>query len=220
MPIDRRTRKRLATRQAISDAATRLFYERGFDSVTIDEIAEAADVGRKTVFNHFARKEDMFFDKEEELSVAMRDAVSRSTSDLSPLEALRTLAHGLISERSTLVEFSVGSRSFMDAMEKSDTLKARARAAQDELASALAKALYASARWEFTETEARLTATLFVATWNLAVAEAHMIFRQSQNTKEANAAFLALVDQGTTGLRETLRARPQRRVLKSRGRAP
>ena len=64
---DRRIRKRLATRQAISDAATRLFMERGFDQVTIDEIAEAADVGRMTVFNHFPRKEDMFFDREQDV---------------------------------------------------------------------------------------------------------------------------------------------------------
>jgi AcrR family transcriptional regulator len=64
--VDRRTRKRMATRQAISDVATRLFMERGFDRVTIDEIAEAADVGRMTVFNHFPRKEDMFFDREQE----------------------------------------------------------------------------------------------------------------------------------------------------------
>ena len=46
VPPDRRTRKRLATRQGISNAATRLFLERGFDAVTVDEIAEAADVGR------------------------------------------------------------------------------------------------------------------------------------------------------------------------------
>ena len=65
-PPDRRTRKRLATRQRISDVATRLFIERGFDGVTVDEIAEAADVARMTVFNHFSRKEDMFFDLDEE----------------------------------------------------------------------------------------------------------------------------------------------------------
>ena len=64
--MDRRTRKRLATRQVISDVATRLFIERGFDRVTINEIADAADVGRMTVFNHFPRKEDMFFDREQE----------------------------------------------------------------------------------------------------------------------------------------------------------
>jgi len=51
MQLDRRSRKRLATRQAISVAATRLFVERGFDQVTVDEIATAADVGRMTVFN-------------------------------------------------------------------------------------------------------------------------------------------------------------------------
>ncbi len=65
-PPDRRTRKRLATRQRISDTASRLFVERGFDQVTVDQIAEAADVARMTVFNHFSRKEDMFFDLDEE----------------------------------------------------------------------------------------------------------------------------------------------------------
>jgi hypothetical protein len=50
------TRKRLATRQKISDVATRLFIERGFYKVTMDQTAEAADVSRMTVFNHFSRK--------------------------------------------------------------------------------------------------------------------------------------------------------------------
>ena len=63
-PPDRRSRKRLAMRQGISNTATRLFFERGFDQVTVDEIAAAADVGRMTVFNHFPRKEDMFFDRD------------------------------------------------------------------------------------------------------------------------------------------------------------
>ena len=66
IPSDLRSRKRLATRQGISNVATRLFIERGFDHVTVDEIAAAADVGRMTVFNYFPRKEDMFFDLDEE----------------------------------------------------------------------------------------------------------------------------------------------------------
>ena len=87
--LDRRTRKRLATRQAISDVATHLFMERGFDRVTIDEIADAADVGRMTVFNHFPRKEDMFFDREQEAHDLAFDAVRSRAPGTSPIEALR-----------------------------------------------------------------------------------------------------------------------------------
>jgi AcrR family transcriptional regulator len=61
-PTGRRERKKQLTRQAISDVATRLFLERGFDAVTVAEIAAAADVAVQTVFNHFPAKEDLFFD--------------------------------------------------------------------------------------------------------------------------------------------------------------
>src|ERR1700722_3568097 len=88
-PLDRRSRKRLATRQAISDAATRLFHERGFDRVTVDEIAEAADVGRMTVFNHFPRKEDMFFDRDEEGREILREALRQCDLSIAPTETYR-----------------------------------------------------------------------------------------------------------------------------------
>ena len=75
---DLRTRKRLATRRAISQAADRLFRERGFENVTVDEIAAAADVGRMTVFNHFARNEDMFFDRDQDGREMLRDSLRKS----------------------------------------------------------------------------------------------------------------------------------------------
>src|SRR6185369_3979924 len=106
MSPDRRSRKRLATRESISDAATRLFIERGFDRVTVDEIAAAADVGRMTVFNHFARKEDMFFDRDEEGREMLLDALRQRDPRVAPIEALRRLAHRLVAERSPAVEFS------------------------------------------------------------------------------------------------------------------
>jgi AcrR family transcriptional regulator len=61
-PPGRRERKKQLTRQAISDVATRMFLERGFDAVTITEIAAAADVAVQTVFNHFPTKEELYFD--------------------------------------------------------------------------------------------------------------------------------------------------------------
>ena len=57
-----RERKKAETRQAISDVATRLFEARGFEAVTVAEIAAAANVSAKTVFNYFPAKEDLFFD--------------------------------------------------------------------------------------------------------------------------------------------------------------
>src|ERR1700749_3891883 len=103
---DRRTRKRLATRQSISDTATRLFLKRGFDSVTIDDIAAAADVGRMTVFNHFPRKEDMFFDREGEIQALAFDAVRNRGPGVSAIEAIRRLAHDLVKQNHEFVMLS------------------------------------------------------------------------------------------------------------------
>jgi AcrR family transcriptional regulator len=56
-----RERKKRATREAIAAAAMELFTERGFDSVTVAEVAAAADVSEKTVFNYFPTKEELVF---------------------------------------------------------------------------------------------------------------------------------------------------------------
>jgi AcrR family transcriptional regulator len=86
-----RERKKAASRQAMSDAATRLFEQRGFEQVTLSEIAAAADVSVKTIFNYFGSKEDLFFDAEpqalENLLAPLRDRAH----DESPTRAVRGL---------------------------------------------------------------------------------------------------------------------------------
>lgn len=62
-----RERKKQQTRRHISDVATGLFAERGFEAVTVTEIAQAADVSVNTVYNYFPAKEQLFFDREEEV---------------------------------------------------------------------------------------------------------------------------------------------------------
>jgi AcrR family transcriptional regulator len=208
MPSDRRSRKRLATRRAISHVADRLFQERGFDNVTVDEIAAAADVGRMTVFNHFARKEDMFFDRDEEGRETLRDALRQRDPDIAPVEALRLLAHRLVAEKRPYVEFSQRSQGFIRTVEGSETLKARARAIRDELAQVVALALSECVQRDPSDPDASLAAHLLMATWSVAFIEAHRSFRQSGDTKAAEAIFLGLVDRGTLGLKTALAGTP------------
>jgi AcrR family transcriptional regulator len=207
-PPDRRSRKRLATRDGISVAATRLFLERGFDHVTVDEIAQAADVGRMTVFNHFPRKEDMFFDRDEEAREILREALRQRDPQATPIETLRLLAHRLVAQRSPFVEFSAASQGFVETIEASETLKARARAIRDEIAQVVAVALAECAGREAADPDALLAAGLLAATWTAALVQAHRVFRQRRDAKKAKAVFLAIVDKGIVGLKAAMAGTP------------
>ncbi|MFS2007245.1 TetR/AcrR family transcriptional regulator [Duganella sp. CT11-25] len=208
IPSDLRSRKRLATRQSISNAATRLFLERGFDHVTVDEIAAAADVGRMTVFNHFPRKEDMFFDRDEEGREALRLALRQRDPGVTPVETLRLLAHRLVAEQSPYVRFSAESQGFVDTIEGSETLKARARAIRNEIWQVVAIALAESAGREPEDPDAQLAAGLLLATWTVALIQSHRIFRQKRDTGEAQATFIAIVDKGTIGIKAAMAGTP------------
>ncbi|HEY9100876.1 TetR/AcrR family transcriptional regulator [Chitinimonas sp.] len=201
MPTDLRSRKRLATRQGISNAATRLFLARGFDHVTVDEIAAAADVGRMTVFNHFPRKEDMFFDRDEAGRELLREVLQQRDPAISPVETLRLLAHQLIAEQSPYVRFSADSQGFIATIAASETLKARARAIRDEIAQLVAEAMAECVGKPTDDPDAHLAAGLLVATWTVALVQAHAVFKESGDAKAAEARFLALVEQGTVGVR-------------------
>lgn len=211
-PSDLRSRKRLAMRQGISNAATLLFQERGFDHVTVDEIAAAADVGRMTVFNHFPRKEDMFFDRDEEGRELLRAALCERDPAISPVETLRLLAHQLVADESPYVRFaagakgfiSPGSQGFIETIEGSETLKARARAIRDEIAQVVAEAMALSVKREAGDTDAMLAANLLLATWTVALVQAHQSFRQKQDAAEAKAVFLAIVDKGSMGIKAAM----------------
>jgi AcrR family transcriptional regulator len=86
-----RETKKLATRQHIAAEAMRLFATRGFDHVTVAEIAAEAGVSEKTVFNYFPTKEDLFFDEVPDRLRALTDAIRDRPEDESVLASLRRM---------------------------------------------------------------------------------------------------------------------------------
>ncbi|WP_077801372.1 TetR/AcrR family transcriptional regulator [Streptomyces sp. JHA26] len=85
----RRERKKAATRRAIADAALRLFLERGYDAVSVREIADAADVSTTTLFKHFPVKEALVLDDDVEQQARLVAAVRERPRGRSVPAALR-----------------------------------------------------------------------------------------------------------------------------------
>jgi AcrR family transcriptional regulator len=84
-----RERRKQEARQAISGAAMALFAARGFDEVTISQVADAAGVSKMTVTNYFPRKEDLVFDRAEAIIASLADAAAARPPGESLLAALR-----------------------------------------------------------------------------------------------------------------------------------
>jgi AcrR family transcriptional regulator len=71
-----RQRKKRLMRQQLSDTATRMFLDRGFDAVRVAEVAEACGVSEKTVFNYFPTKESLVLDRLEAMVASLRTGLA------------------------------------------------------------------------------------------------------------------------------------------------
>jgi AcrR family transcriptional regulator len=93
-----RERKKRAAREGIAATARRLFAERGFDNVTVAEIAAAADVSEKTVFNYFPTKEDLAFAGREDGIMRLVADITARPPNASVLEVFRALTTAVIDD--------------------------------------------------------------------------------------------------------------------------
>jgi AcrR family transcriptional regulator len=96
VPQGLRERKKRATHEAIAATARRLFAERGFDAVTVAEIAAAADVSEKTVFNHFAAKEDLVFAGGEARLARLQADIAQRAPGTSVLDVFRASSEAML----------------------------------------------------------------------------------------------------------------------------
>lgn len=138
-PLGLREAKKQETRQLISDQATRLFIEQGFENTTIAEIAEASRVAKKTVTNYFARKEDLALDHQDEFSATLARAVSSRRPGESALAALRRAFEAAVAAQDPVAGFA--GPDFCRMITDSPTLSACLRNLHDRREQALAEAL-------------------------------------------------------------------------------
>jgi AcrR family transcriptional regulator len=178
--MDRRARKKARTREEIRTAAQAMFAARGFEAVTIADIAAAADVAVQTVFNHFATKEDLFFDGRTPWVEGAAAAVRTRPASVPPLRALRD---NHVAAVVALGDPQAGEerRSYVATVEASPTLRARELDVVSEAEQRLREALVevwtsddaAHPRPEHPET----VAALIAATW-LAAARVLVVSRR------------------------------------------
>jgi AcrR family transcriptional regulator len=118
-----RERKKQETREQIARVAMTLFLERGFEAVTVAEVADAAGVSEKTVFNYFPAKEDLVFPDGEARWAALLDRIRDRPPGASLVEPFRAATHDYLDRVATgdVDELTARPRLVM----RSETLRAR-----------------------------------------------------------------------------------------------
>lgn len=165
----RRERKKAATRQALADAALELFMAHGYDHVTVNQIADAADVSVTTLFKHFPDgKQALVFDQDAEKEAELVAAVTVRAPGQSIPDALH--AYFLAMEPAD-PEPHVGLRKFLDLVNSHPALRDYGDRMWRRHADALAVAIAAEAGLPADDITARALARFAVDTITMAEAQ-------------------------------------------------
>jgi AcrR family transcriptional regulator len=167
-----RERKKRLMRQQLSDTATRMFLERGFDAVRVSEIAEACGVSEKTVFNYFPVKEALILDRLDATVAALRTGLA--DRGVSPVEAaLRILDAELGAMTSWLaaqddpVQAGASIRRFGALIQAAPSLRAHQSDMMDQFVAVAAAALAGRAAMSPDDPEPRIAATALLGLWRV-----------------------------------------------------
>ena len=184
-----RARKRRQTRERIVNAALQLFSERDFDSVTVDEIAAAADVSKRSFFDYFPTKEDVIFAWQDEFGKALAAAIAARPAK-EPLA--RTIEEALTS---SLAEAANPASLAVDRLiRNTPALRERDYVKYARLEQTLAGALMERERSERGRFRARLLAAIVIAGMRLGNEQWYREGKtNSSNTKEFTKRMFRLV---------------------------
>jgi AcrR family transcriptional regulator len=144
-PLSLVERKQRAARSRIIEAADALFAERGFDSVSVTDIAERAEVGRTTFFRHFGDKTEVVFAKEQAMFDAITDAAS---AEWAPERSVDSLSAALSALEPLVIELCTHATADLAAyarhallLDAHDELRAREALKHQSISGELARVL-------------------------------------------------------------------------------
>ena len=195
-----RERKKRLTRQQLSDTATEMFMERGFDAVRVAEIAEACGVSEKTVFNYFPTKESLILDRWDSTLDALRTHLAEP--GLAPVAAtLRILDDELGSLTSWLAaqddpaQAARAIRRFGALIQSTPALRAHQRDITDRLTTVAAEVLAARAGMKPEDPEPQIAATALLGLWSIQFQSLARHLDATHTPEEVHRAVSADVDR-------------------------
>ncbi|AIG76834.1 TetR family transcriptional regulator [Amycolatopsis japonica] len=150
------------TRAHIAEVATGLFVERGFDDVTVAEVAAAAGVSKVTVFSHFERKEDLALDRLPDAVGIARATIRDRPDGVGVVEAFRRMTLALAEERHPLSGLSEAGEPLARTVAGSRALVSRLREFEHEIEAEVADELESDTRFSG---DSELAAALIVAAY-------------------------------------------------------
>lgn len=166
-----RERKKRLTRRQISDTATAMFLERGFEGVKVSEIAEACGVSEKTVFNYFPTKETLLLDREDEMAAELRRRLGPEAGNASPVESVLSLILEMLDEVSPFfvpgADAERGISRFVDLITGTPSLRAAQSDMTERLAQVAAVAMAERAGVNPDDPEPQVAADAMLALWRV-----------------------------------------------------
>ncbi len=185
-----RERKKRAMRQQLSDTATRLFLERGFDAVRVAEVADACGVSEKTVFNYFPTKEALLLDQLQDSTDVLRARLSDPA--LPPVAAmsqvldqqLRGIVAALAIEADPDRALAQYQR-FGDLVRDTPSLRAYQSEMTDRLTEVAADALASRAGLQPGDPEPQIAAAALLGLWRVQFRALRAYLRVGQSIADA-----------------------------------
>jgi AcrR family transcriptional regulator len=207
-----RERKKRLMRQQLSDTATLMFMERGFDAFRVAEVAEACGVSEKTVFNYFPTKESLILDRLESTVAALRAGLAEPGR--SPTEAALRILDGELSAMTSWLasqddpaRAGADIRRFGALIQATPSLRAHQSAMMDQFTAVAAEILAERAGMSAADPEPQIAATALLGLWRIQFASLSRYLDGTRTPAQLHQAVTAdlrraarLIDAGLTSL--------------------